>query len=60
MTNDQKDKVGGPAPTAETDRHAPIPHHPLLGALKGRVQVMPGTDLTQPADPEWGGVDREG
>jgi hypothetical protein len=28
--------------------------HPLLGALKGLVQIMPGTDLTEPADPEWG------
>jgi prevent-host-death family protein len=28
--------------------------HPLLGALKGLVQVMPGTDLTKPADPDWG------
>jgi hypothetical protein len=28
--------------------------HPLLGAMKGLVQIMPGTDLTEPADPEWG------
>jgi hypothetical protein len=28
--------------------------HPLLGALKGLVQIMPGTDLTKPADPNWG------
>jgi hypothetical protein len=28
--------------------------HPLLGALKGLVRVMPGTDLTKPADPAWG------
>jgi hypothetical protein len=28
--------------------------HPLLGALKGLVQIMPGTDLAEPADPEWG------
>jgi hypothetical protein len=31
------------------------PEHPLLlGALKGLVQVMPGTDLTQPASEYWG------
>jgi hypothetical protein len=30
------------------------PRHPLLGALKGFVRVMPGTDLTKPADPDWG------
>ena len=32
----------------------PPGRHPALGALKGLLQVMPGTDLTQPADPEWG------
>lgn len=30
------------------------PFHPLYGAMKGLVRVMPGTDLSQPADPEWG------
>ena len=25
--------------------------HPLYGALKGTVRIMPGTDLTEPADP---------
>jgi len=28
--------------------------HPLFGALKGQLRVMPGTDLTKPADPGWG------
>jgi hypothetical protein len=28
--------------------------HPLFGALKGLIRVMPGTDLTKPADPDWG------
>lgn len=28
--------------------------HPLFGVLKGLMRVMPGTDLTQPADPDWG------
>ena len=27
--------------------------HPLCGYMKGLVRVMPGTDLTRPADPEW-------
>jgi hypothetical protein len=36
----------------ETDGRAP-PRHPLLGALKGLVQVMPGTDLTKPACQYW-------
>ncbi len=30
------------------------PHHPAFGALRGLMQIMPGTDLTAPADPEWG------
>lgn len=29
-------------------------YHPLFGALKGLMRIMPGTDLTQPADPDWG------
>ncbi len=30
--------------------------HPLFGALKGFIRLVPGTDLTKPADPEWGDV----
>ncbi|HET7848573.1 MAG TPA: hypothetical protein VFL51_05870 [Pseudolabrys sp.] len=29
------------------------PFHPLYGYMKGLIRVMPGVDLTQPADPEW-------
>jgi hypothetical protein len=29
------------------------PFHPLYGAMKGLVRIMPGTDLTQPADSGW-------
>jgi len=40
--------------------HSPPPgksrQHRLIGALKGTVWIAPGTDLTQPADPEWGEV----
>jgi hypothetical protein len=38
----------------ETDQCAASRRHPLFGALKGLVRVMPGTDLTKPADPTWG------
>jgi hypothetical protein len=39
---------------ASTSGEAPPRRHPLLGALKGLLRVMPGTDLTKPADPSWG------
>jgi hypothetical protein len=29
------------------------PFHPLYGAMAGLIRTMPGTDLTQPADPDW-------
>lgn len=28
------------------------PFHPAWGAMKGLVRIMPGVDITQPADPE--------
>ena len=39
---------------SEDKRPAAPKRHPLLGWLKGTVQVAPGVDLTEPADPEWG------
>ena len=30
-----------------------ISHHPLRGALKGNLRIVAGTDLTNPADPDW-------
>jgi hypothetical protein len=35
-------------------RAAVSKRHPMFGALKGLICVVPGTDLTEPADPEWG------
>jgi len=35
------------------DRPAISPRHPMFGAMKGLVRVAPGTDLTEPADPDW-------
>jgi hypothetical protein len=32
----------------------PSQRHPLFGALKGLMRILPETDLTEPADPEWG------
>jgi hypothetical protein len=30
--------------------------HPAFGSMKGLIQIAPGVDLTEPADPEWGKV----
>lgn len=30
-----------------------IKRHPAVGAMKGMVTIMPGTDLTAPVDPQW-------
>ena len=44
--------------TASTERGAHQEsvecHHPAFGALKGMIHFVPGVDLTEPADPEWG------
>ena len=42
------------APRAETK------HHPAFGALHGLVRILPGTDLTKPADLDWGEVWADG
>ena|ERR1041385_885795 len=42
------------APSSDPDRSSK--QHPLLGWMKGTVTIVPGTDLTQPAMPEWGEV----
>jgi hypothetical protein len=41
---------GRPAPNRP---YAKKSGHPLYAMMKGLMFVMPGTDLTQPADPEW-------
>ena len=44
------------APTpAETPAASPF-FHPAYGSMKGLIQIAPGVDLTEPADPEWGKV----
>ncbi len=44
-------RVRGPKSSAATGSEQPF--HPLYGMMQGLIRVMPGTDLTQPADPEW-------
>jgi hypothetical protein len=43
-----------PAEPADVEHGGPPRRHPLFGALKGLLRIMPGTDLTKPADPTWG------
>jgi hypothetical protein len=33
---------------------APGARHPMFGALKGLLHIVEGTDVTKPADPDWG------
>jgi len=53
-----KGRAGG-SPPARPSGASPEPDdlrevkHPLFGALRGWITVTPGTDLTEPADPEW-------
>jgi hypothetical protein len=43
-------------PDRKLERAAVSNRHPMFGALKGLVRIAPGTDLTDPADPDWGGA----
>jgi len=45
----------GAGPQPEQGGAAPK-QHPLIGCMKGTIWIAPGTDLTQPACPEWGEV----
>ena len=39
---------------SSTRRHKGTAGHPIRGALKGVLRLVGGTDLTKPADPNWG------
>jgi hypothetical protein len=43
-------RVRAPRTPNETDEENPI--HPAYGYMKGLVRIMPGVDITQPADPD--------
>jgi hypothetical protein len=47
------------SPDAAAPKSKPAPKSglpPFYGALKGLIQIAPGVDLTEPADPDWGKV----
>jgi hypothetical protein len=46
-------RVGGPKDRKAAFSADEKPFHPLYGAMQGLIRIVPGTDLTQPADPEW-------
>jgi hypothetical protein len=47
----------GPEKKPATKRPAPSGlFHPAFGSMKGLIQLAPGVDLTEPADPDWGKV----
>lgn len=46
-------RIRRPRAAAAAPRGDDKPFHPLYGFMKGLIRIMPGTDLTQPADPEW-------
>jgi hypothetical protein len=46
-------RVRKPQAAAAAQSAGERPFHPAYGAMQGLVRIMPGTDLTQPADPEW-------
>jgi len=52
----RKSRSQGGGQASDDQRPAVSKRHPLFGSLKGTVTIAPGTDLTQPAMPEWGEV----
>ena len=46
-------RVAPPEPKPEAAPAGDEPFHPAWGYMKGLVRIMPGTDLTEPADPDW-------
>ena len=38
------------------DSKPPLKRHPLFGSMKGTTIIMPGVDLSEPADPDWGKI----
>ena len=50
MTKRKLRRMRRSAPAAAAGKEEPF--HPAYGLMQGLVRIMPGTDLTTPADPE--------
>jgi hypothetical protein len=46
-------RTGTPHATLETPPKRKGGRHPIFGALRDITRLVPGVDLTEPADPEW-------
>lgn len=46
-------RVRRPNPAEAPRAAAEKPFHPLYGMMQGLIHIMSGTDLAQPADPQW-------
>jgi hypothetical protein len=46
-------RVRKPQAAAAAQSAGEKPFHSAYGAMRGLIRIMPGTDLTQPADREW-------
>jgi hypothetical protein len=46
-------RVRGPKTDEAATFAGAKPVHPAYGAMQGLIRIMPGTDLTRPADPQW-------
>jgi hypothetical protein len=50
----KSEEESSPEHAAKSSHEGSDNRHPLFGAMKGLIRIMPGTDLTKPADPHWG------
>lgn len=49
--------AGAPPPDRTGGNGASTPRrHPIFGSMKGTLTIVPGVDLAEPADPDWGKV----
>ncbi len=49
-------RLGKKLKPSRSKKIRPGERHPLFGALKDTTFILPGADLTEPADPDWGDV----